>query len=117
MQFKSEQRAYIETSWGKGSWFFDNLGFPARAIVERAYGLRTCSPTEMSKSQEALTLVTSVFARRIGAEKSQVVHALLTGELNKLLAAIGRKKGAQFSTGQLAEEWQQAFRDVGTGSL
>jgi len=113
MQFKQEQQQQLAKSWGPSSWFYQNLGDPARRIVEGAYGVRFCSARERAKSQEYLTLALSLFARKIGAEKSQVTHALLTGEASKLLAAVGRKSGATFSISDLSEAYQESFREVG----
>lgn len=112
MQFKKVQRAELKANWGEGSWFYQNLGQPARDVVERAYGLRECSPRQRAASQEALTLVMSVFARRIGAEKSQATHALLSGSIEGLLAALGRKTGARFSVETIREAWVSSFREV-----
>lgn len=118
MQFKEVQRAQLEAHWGEGSWFYQVLGQPAREIVEKAYGLRQCSARQRALSQESLDLVVSVFARRIGAEKTHIVHALLSGSLNSLMDALGRRAHVRHINDTfLAEEWQNAFREVTSGTL
>jgi hypothetical protein len=117
MQFKKAQRAEFAVHWNENSWFYKNLGQPAREIVEKAYGLRKCTPRELHASQETLTTVMSVFARRIGAEKSHTVHALLTGSISGLTAAIGRKPGASFSIESIKEDWEDSFRQVVSATI
>ena len=112
MQFKAQQREQARENWGPGSWFYDNLGQPARDVVGRAYGILSCSPRERAVSQEYLTLALSLFARNVGAEKSHAVHALLTASITGLVIAIKKKEGVDVSTDSLAEEWQNAFREV-----
>jgi hypothetical protein len=112
MQFKRQQREAAAKTWNASNWFYQNLGTPAREIVSNAYGVNQCTPKQRAQSQEYLTLALSLFARKIGADKSHVVHAMLTGSLTSLMAALGRKSGANFSTESLAEDWQAAFRDV-----
>lgn len=113
MQFKQEQLQQLSRSWGPESWFYEVLGPPAREIIERAYGIRHCAARERSKSQEYLTLALSLFARKVGADKAQVVHALLTGKVESLLAAMGRKPGAIFSIDEVEQAFQSSFREVG----
>lgn len=112
MQFKKQQREAAAEHWGPSSWFYKQLGEPAREIVERAYGIKEGSKKELAQAQEYLTLALSLFARKIGADKSHVVHALLTGQLSSLMAALGRKPGVSFSEQSLAEDWEAAFREV-----
>jgi hypothetical protein len=112
MQFRKEQREAVARSWGMNSWFYLNLGQPIRDVIERAYGLKPCTPKERAASQEVLTTALSVFAQKIGAEKSHCVHALLTGRLDSLMAALGRKQGASFSSNSLKEAWISSFREV-----
>ena len=113
MQFKREQREVFSKTWGPDNWFYQVLGEPARAIVEKAYSVRFCSARERAKSQEYLTLTLSLFARKVGAEKSHVVHALLTGRVESLLAAIGRKSGVHFSIDTIRDAYLESFREVG----
>lgn len=113
MQFKRDQREVMKEAWGSSSRFFSSLGQPAREIVEKAYSLRFCSARERAQSQEYLTLAVSLFARKIGVQKSQAVHALLTGRMDKLLEIKGRKPGAVFSINTIEEDWQASFREVG----
>lgn len=115
MQFKRQQRELARANWGPESWFYQNLGQPARDIVGRAYGILSCSPREKARSQEYLTLSLSLFARKIGAEKSHVVHAVLTGSLSGLMSAICRREGANVSSKELAAAWEASFREVSRG--
>jgi hypothetical protein len=112
VQFKKQQREQILANWGPQSWFYQSLGQPARDIVGRAYSLIPCTPKERTLSQEYLTLALSIFARKIGAEKSHVVHGLLTSSLTSLIEAVGRKSGAQLSLETLSEDWTASFREV-----
>jgi hypothetical protein len=113
MQFKRQQREAAAKYWNATSWFYQNLGTPARQIVEHAYGITTCTAKERAQSQEYLTLALSLFARKIGADKSHVVHALLTGSVDSLIDALGRKAHVRHvSSITLADDWQEAFRDV-----
>lgn len=115
MQFKQQQREQAEQNWGPHSWFYQHSGEPIRTIVGRAYGMHLypCTPREQSLSQEYLTLALSIFARKIGAGKSHVVHALLTGSVPSLIEAIGRRSQiASFLETSLIEDWEAAFREV-----
>jgi hypothetical protein len=120
VQFRAAQREQLSRTWNDQSWFFRSLGEPARDIVAQAYGVKPCTAREKSKSQEYLTLAASVFARKIGAEKSHVVHALLSGSVEHLCEAIGRRAkaaGVDFidadrADDQLREAWEASFREV-----
>jgi len=114
MQFKRAQREELARSWNKESWFFNELGLPARQIIARAYGLEVCDPKTRTKCQEDTSLVVGLFARTVGAEKSQVAHALLSGSLKHLEVAL-RRNGITHSNAHLSKSWQEAFREVNLG--
>lgn len=114
MQFRREQREVFSKTWYEpNNWFRQVLGEPARAIVEKAYGARVCSAREKAKSQEYLTLTLSLFARKVGAEKSHVVHALLTGRIESLQDACYRKEGIRYGLDTFAAAYLESFREVG----
>jgi hypothetical protein len=124
MQFKRQQREAAAKTWNASNWFYQNLGTPAREIVSNAYGVNQCTPKQRAQSQEYLTLALSLFARKIGADKSHVVHALLTGsvealaniltrrELNKGRTVLNAPVNYTIDWEKFAEDWQAAFRDV-----
>lgn len=115
MQFKRHQREQLEKSWGAQSWFYQYSGQSIRDIVGRAYGIQSCTPRERALSQEYLTLALSIFAHKIGAEKSHVVHALLTNSVRGLRDAVWYKGGDPNdypSEKEIAENWEAAFREV-----
>lgn len=116
MQFGAKQQEMALANWGPQSWFYQNLGQPARDIVGRAYGVLSCSNRERTSSQEYLTLALQIFAQKIGADKSHVVHALLTNSPRHLLVAIIRREELHetgtLSTKDLAEKWVQSFREA-----
>jgi hypothetical protein len=111
MQFKRAQREELSRSWNKESWFFSELGLPARGIIMRAYGLEICSPKIRTKCQEDVSMAVSNFARKIGAEKSHVTHAMLSGSILHLKRALA-KKGLTCEDATLTYEWQNAFREL-----
>lgn len=114
VQFKEHQREQAEQSWGPDSWFYQHSGQPIRDIVGRAYGVYECTPKQRALSQEYLTLALSIFARKIGAGKSHVVHAILTGSIDSLIAAIARRAHDSPFTREaiLIEDWEAAFREI-----
>lgn len=117
MQFKRVQREQLLEVWGAGSWFYANLGPAARVIIECAYGIvdiPQITPRERAKAQDDVTLAMSIFARRIGCDKSHVVHALLSGSFDGLQRALERNGNAS-SEQVIRDAWQSAFRDTNLG--
>jgi hypothetical protein len=117
MQFRQPQLEALQCNWHGGSWFYSNLGLPARLIVEAAYGLiniPVITPNQRKKAQEDLTTAMSIFARRVGCDKSQAVHALLSGSIESLHRAIERNGNAS-SEQELRDAWEAAFRDINIG--
>ena len=120
MRFGKKQQAVLARSWNKTSWFYRELGEPARAIVERAYGLRQCDPALRYSCQEDVSLALSIFAVQIQAEKAQCTHAFLTGSIKHLRMAIRKRwdhtgKWTGPSSAELVDPWTDAFRDVAQG--
>lgn len=115
MQFKKSQRAELIRNWSSSSWFFQVSSEHIKSIIERAYGIRGCKAHEMHKCQEDVSLAVATFARSIGCEKGQATHALLSGSIKHLLAAICRKAGATTSAQEIADAWEQAFRSINQG--
>jgi hypothetical protein len=111
MQFKKAQRAELHRTWGPQSWFFQVLGAPAREIIECAYGLKGTEAARRTKCQEDVTLALSIFAQKIGCDKSHVTHALLTGSLTHLCLALHRI-GEHPRESTLRNAWSDAFREV-----
>lgn len=116
MQFKKAQRSQLQKHWHGGSWFYKSLGPPARAIIECAYGLKECTPKLRAVAQDDVTTALTIFARRVGCEKSHIVHALLTGSIKHLKKALHSLQG-NTDENYLRNAWEAAFRDINVGTL
>lgn len=114
MQFRKHQRAELTRTWNTKSWFFRNLGEPAREIVEKAYGLKVCTPAQRTLAQEDITLVMSIFAAYCGCDKSHVTHAFLSGSVDHLHLALKRLQ-VVIDDDILKQHWVESFRRVNTG--
>lgn len=123
MQFRKAQRAELLHSWNGDSWFFRNLGLPARKMIEVAYGLGeynfpiglTLSREQSSartRAQEDVSQAMAHFARALGCDKSHTVHALLSGSVDALIRAVGRATGQELQHTELRDAWEQAFRSI-----
>jgi len=78
VHFGERQRLAVVESWSEGNWFFDQLEPLYREVVRKAYGCQSCRVSEQQYCQRAVSYALDLFAQEIGAEKSKVVHALLT---------------------------------------
>jgi hypothetical protein len=119
MQFGVTQREQLRRNWYGESWFYTNLGSPARTLIEAAYGIINVpqvTPKQRAQAQEMVTTSLSIFAHRTGCDKSHVVHALLSGSIEGLQRALERTGNAS-SELELRVIWESCFRDVALGNV
>ena len=119
MQFKKAQRAELARTWNSNSWFYVNLGEPARQIVEVAYGLRPASAALRDRGQGDVSLALSLFSAKVGCDKAQACHALLSGSVRHLVTAMAKNRaiGKAGLPERLVAPWQDAFRDANMGVI
>ena len=123
MQFGTEQTEALRETWGPSSLFYTSLGRPARDIVEVAYNLKDTTPPRKTICQDDLSLAFSIASINLGCEKSQFVHAFLTGKINALYEAVCKLRQErrhyvmhfdQFRE-QLIDAWVDSFRVIAMG--
>ena len=114
MRFGKSQREQLQRTWNEKSWFYRNVGIPVRVVIEVAYGLTPSVASHQTKCQEDVSLALELFAGKIGASKSQVVHALLTGDFLSLMRVLIRDSGGGIPH-SLGEKWVESFREVSMG--
>jgi len=118
MHFGKRQREVMAKSWKQGNWFYDKLEPLYQEIVGKAYGCLLSTAGTRSWCQEVTSTALSNFAQKIGATKSHVVHAMLTGEHETLFNGLAPGVW-QFGLARHVAmgDWQDSFKEVIDGHI